>query len=734
MSKKKQQHSPKAIAEYVSEAQEILEGLGRDLLTLDRTPKGVEKDPELVNNLFRGIHTLKSLSGMFGMESLSNLTHQEENLLEELRLGRIDFTAEVLNLLFESLEFITRFLNTVTQEDDSADTGLEAASNDFIYRMALAGGNADRADLAPKRPSSNPMDLLGQDVLEVLTEYEEHRLKTNIKRGLAVYRIGMRFELDSIDVNLEEVRSKLKPTGEIITYLPSSDESDQEKLGIDLILVLTETPDALRQALSGMDVKISEVVPAEDIPAEPRRATLPPSEAPPLFSPTQRPTGGFQVSKAAAPRKPAAGRPGLVAPSPEEQALSLRSANQSVRVDIKKLDSLMNVVGELGVVRTAIARMSEKVSQIIGHSDLTIELDQMNRGLDRRLSALRDGILEVRMVPLGQMFDRLARVVRRVSVELDKEIHFVISGSDTEVDKLITEELSNPLMHIIRNAIDHGVESASARASIGKPPYGTVALTAYQKGSHVVIEVEDDGAGINTKKLLKAAVIRGILDEEQAAALSIRETTNLIFLPGISTSEKTTEISGRGVGMDVVKTNVSALGGVIEVQSELHTGTKFTLTLPVTLATIPGLVVSIGNVTYAIPLNTVSEAIFVDAVEVKTMMGHETMTLREETLPLCRLTEFFGLPCDRSQPGELCVVVATLGQQRLGMVVDTLHSQQDVVIKPLGRSLKDQACFAGATDVGEERLALVIDTSQVIDDFFSNKEGLEHRAQLVSPS
>jgi two-component system chemotaxis sensor kinase CheA len=724
MTKKSKKKSSKALNEFVNEAQDILEALGRDLMALDRTPKDQEADPDLINNLFRGVHTLKSLSGMFGVEYLTDLAHQEESLLEEIRLGRIPLSPNILNLLFESLEVITMIIAKVNETGDVEEASLLGSTEEFIAKIAMAAGKHEVAASIIPNVNGDPLQRLGDDVLEVLTEYEEHRLKTNLKRGLPIYRISMRFDLDSIDLNLEEVRSKLKPIGEIITYLPSSDESDIDKLGIDIILVLTEQRVELESTLDGWEADVREVVPASRHTAEPKRPTVPPS-----FMPEEA-----EAEEETPDTEMPLVKPSIVSRAPaqaEEQALSLRSVSQTVRVDIRKLDNLMNVVGELAVVRTAISRMSERVSQIIGHSDLTIELDQMNRGLDRRLTALREGILEVRMVPLGQMFDRLARMVRKISMELNKEIHFVISGSDTEVDKLITEELSDPLMHLIRNAIDHGVEPASERNRQGKPKFGTVALTAYQKGSHVVIEVEDDGAGIDNQRLIAVAVERGYLDEESAAALTHREAVNLIFLPGISTSDETTEISGRGVGMDIVKTNVSALGGVIEVQSEPQIGTKFTITLPVTLATIQALLVGVDEKTYAIPLNTVTEAVFVPVKDIRPVLGNETIALRGETLVLCRLSEFFGIPRREVEEEELCVVVATLGQQRLGMVVDALYSQQDVVIKSLGPSLKDLACFSGATDIGEERLALVIDTSQIIDRFFSTQDGPELRAQMV---
>jgi two-component system chemotaxis sensor kinase CheA len=728
MSKTGKHQSSKALDDFISEAQDILENLGRELMAVDRNPGGAEKSPESINNLFRGVHTLKSLSGMFGVEHLMNLAHREETLLEEIRLGRTELNRDTLNLLFESVDLITRALGKVVPGGNIEDPATVESLAAFTLRLGAATGEFAAAASLPPRPSRDPIQLIGPEVLEVLTEYEEHRLKTNIKRGLPVYSIGMRFDLDSIDVNLEDVRKRLRSLGEIITYLPSSEDSDHEKLGIDIILVLSENRQELERMLDGMSAEIREVVPpslslgtADDLKLQ--------TIAPPPLKEQKDPKKKAPEQRAPASIEPA--RTSNLPVAPEEQAMSLRSVSQTVRVDIKKLDHLMNVVGELAVVRTGIARMSDKVSRMIGRSDLTIELDQLNRGLDRRLSALREGILEVRMVPLNQMFDRLARMVRKISMELGKEIHFVMSGADTEVDKLITEELSDPLMHLIRNAIDHGVEQPAVRTDAGKPEYGTVALTAYQKGSHVVIEVEDDGAGIDDVKLLRTAVKRGFVSAEQAEVMTPREIMNLIFIPGLSTSDKTTEISGRGVGMDIVKTNISALGGVVEVQSELRIGTKMTITLPITLATIPALLVAVHADTYAIPLNTVTEAVLVSKRDIEKMLGNETVLIRNETLVLCRLGEFFGVKDPAPDKEDLCVVVVSLGRQRLGLVVDLLFSQQDVVIKPLGAGLRDMTCFSGATDVGEERLALVIDTSHVIDRFFAEQEGADLRAQLL---
>lgn len=697
----------KALQEFLSEAQDITENLGNNLMTIDAALKEGEPDPDQVNEVFRGMHTLKSLSGMFGVKPLSKLAHSEENLLEDIRLGRKPIDLEMLDILFESVELITKILGMVGESKDVAAADELIDVDRLIERFGGASEETPRADVgfAPSsaQRAQAPEELLPPEVLEVLTEYEEHRLRTNLERGTQLCYVHTRFDLSSIDIDLDAIKHKLKPVGEIITYLPSAEGDEPDKLAINIILALFGSRSSLDEALAGIDAQIERIEPKAESSVPPRAM----SDPAPFPEVTPLEPEFLQA--------PTESREELANKETSEALVSLRSVSQTVRVDIRKLDRLMNVVGELAIVRSAIGRISEELRVLSGRSDLSIELHRINSGFDRRLAELREGILEVRMVPLGQMFDRLARMVRKVSRELSKDIHFVMSGTETEVDKLIIEELSDPLMHIIRNAIDHGVESAEVRRSAGKPERGTVALTAYQKGNHVVIEVEDDGGGIDVERLMEAAVARGVLAEEQAETLSHRELMNLIFLPGISTARVTTEISGRGVGMDVVKTNIGALGGVIEVQSELGIGSKMTITLPVTLAIIPALLVQVSGSTYAVPLNTIAEALFLVEQDVRTIMGTETIVLRGQTLPLIRLDTFFGF----SSPGKIGedsrVLVASLGQKRIGLVVDALIGQQDVVIKPLGKSLSSADCFSGATDIGKEQLVLVLDTGAVIE-------------------
>jgi len=710
----------KATSEFLSEVQDITESLGQSLMNIDKSLKKGDPDPDLVNDVFRGMHTLKSLCGMFEVTSLATLAHVEENLLEEIRLGRIPLSPSVLDLLFASLDLISKILGIISESGNPKAADEKVDIQPIVKKIEKLVMGEEVEEKTKKKDSIEVlMESFGPDILEVLTEYEEHRLKTNLGRGYPFCRIQNNFDLESIDVDLEAMKNRLKPAGEIITYLPSTDEVETDKLGIDIIIAVQKPMEELFSILDGIDAKVEELTPASEGIKDSSDSEVGSSEFP------EDPSAGLETVP-----PPAVSLSPLAINKEEERSLSLRSVSQTVRVDIRKLDKLMNVVGELDIVRGAIGRISGEMRGMIGRSDLAIEIHRINRGFDRRLIELREGILEVRMVPLSQVFDRLARVVRKISRSLGKEIYLVVSGADTEVDKLIIEELSDPLMHIVRNAIDHGVEDVDERRASGKPEFGTVALTAYQKGNHVVIEIEDDRAGIDGDKITEVAMVRGLLDEESVESLSSEEVINLIFIPGFSTSYETTELSGRGVGMDVVKTNISALGGLVEVQSEPGIGTKFSITLPVTLAIIPTLLVEISENTYAVPLNTVSEAIFVSRKDIQTVLGTDTITLRGQTLAICSLSNLFGFPRKEEFEGEVCIVVASLGNRRLGLEVDILIGQQDVVIKPLGPSLTDATFFSGATDIGDERLALVLDTGVVIEEFFlGDGNELPSRAQ-----
>jgi two-component system chemotaxis sensor kinase CheA len=397
-----------------------------------------------------------------------------------------------------------------------------------------------------------------------------------------------------------------------------------------------------------------------------------------------------------------------------------------VRVDIHKLDRLMVVVGELVLVKSSLLQVGERLKAEGGDPVLTAELQRAARALERRLAELQEGVLEVRMVPLDQVFDKLARMVRKTAREAGKEIEFEVSGGEVQLDKLIVEELSDPLMHILRNAIDHAIEPPPVRERLGKPRTGRVTLSAVQRGNRVVIAVEDDGAGIDEDRIHDVALERGLATAESVRDLSRRETLNLVFLPGFSTAREVTSLSGRGVGLDVVKNNIANLSGIIDLQSERGRGTRFEITLPVTLAIIRALVVSVAGRVYAVPLASVLEIVEVRSSEVKTLSTREVISLRGSTLPLIRLGRFFALS-GASVPPAFFVVVVGLAQERLGIAVDELLGQQDVVVKPLGGALASVRGIAGATDLGSRRTVLVLDVGAILEEVLRG-EGLREVA------
>jgi two-component system, chemotaxis family, sensor kinase CheA len=738
----------RAREEFFSEAQEIVEGLGRDLLALDEAVRTNKVDPDVINDVFRAVHTLKGLAGLFGANRMATLSHELEELLDNLRLGRVEITASVLDLLFRSVELYGRILQN---EKDGRDTPMPEV-DDLLRQL-----HQDAGPSAVDHQSPGQYDL-DPGLLSVLTEYEEHRLRTNISSGLTLFRLRVQFQLATIDQALDDLKITAKPYGEIITYLPTGAGADQDSIELDILMASRAPLDELQRALAEAGAVVEEI---------PRRHEGRPIAGMPSLAPAIRgaPTGVSRpvgLDSAMAPGPPSSARN-------RKEMSSIRSVAQTVRVDIHKLDRLMNIVGELALVRSALGRLVERLRAAPNERDMSLDLHRLQRTFDRHLAQMQAGILEVRMVPLGQVFDKLARVVRQISRDADKLVNLVITGAETEVDKLIVEELSDPLMHMMRNAIDHGIEPKTVRESVGKPAVGTIALNAFQKGNHVVIEIEDDGRGIDVDKLLDVALRRGVLTPEDARTTSYREVLSLIFLPGMTTKTDVSELSGRGVGMDVVKTNIGKLGGVIDLHSEPGIGTKMTVTLPITLAIISALIVRVADRLFAIPLANVQEAVALDEETVRQIDGREMITLRNSTLQLCYLARLFGLNEEEelsariagllggarpaSSPSRMMsgnrrlegraagtlgmqagskrkyIVVASVGARRLGLVVSTLIGQQDVVIKALGPSLSSVRGFAGATELGDQRIALVLDAPALIEEILHGSD----RQQRIEP-
>lgn len=718
--------------EFYSEAQELIDALARDLLALETAARAGVEDPELVNDIFRSVHTLKGLAGLFQLSQIGTLTHELENRLDDMRMGRLAVNPSVLDVLFKAVELLGRMLASARRGDGDDDAELPA----LLATLKVVGSAAP-----PKVDDELSALDLDPDIVRVLTEAEEHRLRTHVKKGTPLYRIRARFPIDRIDKALDELKQRVKPIGEIIAYLPSGDlPADGALFELDLLYASAAPIEQLRQRLDGHDATIHRIgrkhvashtsVPAASEAA--MNAVLPPPAATPREARESVPIGldkpfaelPSNDGRAALQAPPREGTKTPVPPRPDEEgsraALAGRMSH-TVRVDIRRLDHLMNVLGELAIVRGSLQRLTDRLRLHSAFRDLTAELHRLHRAFDRNLAEMQSGILEVRMVPLGQVFERLARAVRQIARQNDKEIRLVVTGADTEVDKLIVEELSDPLLHIVRNSIDHGIESQAVRTAHGKPVEGTIALNAYQAGNHVIIEIEDDGAGIDHERVIATAVRKGLLTEEQARETTARDAINFLFLPGFSTRESVTDLSGRGVGLDVVKTNIARLGGVVDVQSERGIGTKFTITLPVTLAILRALLLGVAGRTYALPLSSVAEATVLDPRSVRSIEGREVTSLRGETLPLCRLDRMFGHEVsDTKRNARSYIVVVALGGRRVGIVVDELFGQQDIVIKALGPSLASVRGFAGATDLGDQRVGLVLDAAALLDEVLSS--------------
>ncbi|MCB9702011.1 MAG: chemotaxis protein CheA [Myxococcales bacterium] len=707
-------------SEFIGEAQESVETFSRHLLELEAQSRSGNVDPDRLNATFRAVHSLKGLAGLFNAVEIGTLAHAVEGTLDRLRLGRIDLSKEVLDVLFEAVELFGALLIPRGDEDDIPDLiGLL----EKIEGLSRSGGGEGAEDAN--------LEWLGEAILSVLSEYEEHRLRENLRKGRSLYRVHASFDILAIDVGIEQLKEKMKAYGEVITYLPSADITAEDRIDLDIILGTSLSFGDVSNALTEVDVTVHRLSPpsaGERAPSRPApNAPPPPPPLPeptpaPLTAPSSRPAPERPPERAATlvstPSQVIDGRSsGIV--DPAEAEVSLRSLSQTVRVDLRRLDILMNLVGELGLIQANLTDLQERLRAGDVAADAGRQLQSQVRDMARKLALLQQGILDVRMVPIGQIFDKLHRVVRKLSRELSKEIRLMISGADTVLDKLIVEELSDPLMHMIRNCIDHGIEAANERAQAGKPPAGRIDLRAFQKGNRVVIEVEDDGRGMDWRRLRELGIRRGLITMDEAEGMSPTEAINLIFAPGFSTREEANSVSGRGVGMDVVKTNIAKLSGMIDVHTEIGRGSRFSITLPVTLAIIQALVIESAGHTFCIPLNAVLESIMAERGEVGTIEGQEVITVRGKTLPLLRLSRLFGLrapPGYRPDSNRIYVVVVGLAQHRVGLVVDELLGQQDVVIKPLGKAIRNVPGIAGATELGANRTVLLLDVARLVDE------------------
>jgi two-component system chemotaxis sensor kinase CheA len=661
--------------EFTSEAEELLDTLSRDLAELESQGRNVR--PEVINKIFREVHSLKGLAGMLGFGDISELSHNLEDMLDRLRMGRIEITKDLVDLLYDAIDSLNRLVIAIH----------DPATGGVIDVTALTRRIHQLVTSQPQKMAEDPFAglTLDEQTKKSLTEYEEHRLLENVRSRKEIISVEVRFDFSDFDEKLRALTELLGASGEVISTLPAIDSSGGSGIAFRLLYGSSLTNEA-----------VAALVPEGQVVSLRNADTVAASVA-------------------------------------EEEDQSLRSISQTVRVDISKLDHVMNIVGELIIEKTQLDSLTRSLHQgeALQQARLTAhELTKIARNLDRKLNELQKSVIETRMVPVGQIYSKLSRTVRKVARELNKEIELVLRGEDTELDKVMVEELTDPLMHIIRNALDHGIEPAEERLAAGKSAIGRVTLNAYQQGNSVVLDVTDDGRGIDPERVRKSAVKRNLIAQHDP--FDQQRAYETLFTPGFSTASAVSEISGRGVGLDVVKKNLQELKGSIDILSVPGQGTTFRIMLPITLAIIQALVVRAGGEQFAIPLTSVEESLRIYSRDIRTVERREVFTLRDFTLPLLRLADAFHLGNDRDEGPDTkwFVVVTRSGEKVAGILVEALVRQQEVVIKSIGERLKSIPGIAGATEVGEGEIVLVIDVGTLIDSF--GGAAREMRAVLVN--
>jgi two-component system chemotaxis sensor kinase CheA len=646
-------------AEFCSEATETAEALGKSLLALEGT---ATPEPDLLNAVFRQAHSLKGLAATFGQQRMAELAHAAEDLLDRLRLGKARLTPATLDLLLETVEVLQRL---------AVDPGGSAAEARALVRKL------SRQKQRPERVQADLLERLElpPELRRVLTEFEEHRLRETLRRGDLVWRVTVEYPLDSFDRDLESLKVRLRGVGELVSTLPGPVADRADALSFVLLVGSGAGEPELRRVFG-------------------RSAAF----SPVAFRKRQRPRPEIEPDES--------GTVGV------EGTAEAAQPAQTLRVDIARLDALIDAVGELRLVGESIRALSE--ARELSPRTWAAQLLREHRQLVRRLDVLQEGLLQARMVPLQQLFDRLQRLARRMAREAGKDVSLEGRGGDVQLDKRLVEELSDPLVHLVRNAIDHGLEPPGLREGRGKPRIGRVLLDAEQRGGRVVLSISDDGGGVDWDRVRQVAVQRGLLRDGEASSAGPSELQAILFSPGFSTASQVSALSGRGVGLDVVKTNIAGLSGVIDLESRPGKGTTFRITLPVTLATVRGLLVGVRSRVYAVPLSSVLDILSLDPAELRILEGREFLVARGHPVPVLRLDRLFGLPtADRVRS---FVVVVGVAERRLGLVVDALHGQRDLVTQSLGPRLGLVPGISGAAEVGQHHTVLVLDIGSLLEE------------------
>lgn len=641
------------LEDFLIEAFEMIEQLDQDLVELENNPD----DLDLLNRIFRVAHTIKGSGSFLNFSVLTHLTHHMEDVLNKARHGELTITPDIMDVVLESIDYMKKLLNAIRDTGTDANTGLEGDIANTVQRLdAISKGETSSA---PAEETSAPQAHVAETPAPATAPAEEEP------------------EPDYANMSAEEVEK------EIERLLNKRQEEDRHK----------REEKRARGELEDIQApgEISTEAPKPAVaPAAPAASTAPKATPKPA-APKAAPKTGGDESKAPA-----------------------TAVEQTIRVDVKRLDSLMNLIGELVLGKNRLIKIYNDVEERYEGEKFLEELNQVVASVSMVTTDIQLAVMKTRMLPIGRVFNKFPRMVRDLSRELGKEIDLVITGEETELDKSIVEEIGDPLVHLIRNACDHGIESKEDRAAAGKPEKGTVELKAYNEGNHIVVEIKDDGHGMDPDILRSKGVEKGIISDREADTMTDKEAYALVFKAGFSTAKVVTNVSGRGVGMDVVKTNIEKLNGIIDVESELGTGTTLKLKIPLTLAIIQSLLVGVQEEFYAIPLASVIETVRISQDEIYTVENKSVLRLRNEVLPLVRLADIFGVDSVFDNSEQAYVVVIGLAENKIGVIVDFLIGQEEVVIKSLGSYLKGTEGIAGATIRGDGRVTLIVDIAAMM--------------------
>ena len=661
---------------FLEESMENLQTLNEALLDLEQNPRNKDK----LNEIFRVAHTIKGMAATMGFSDIAELTHKMEDVLSEFREGKLEVTSNVVTTLFDCLDTLERMVSNIEQGTEEV-----IDIDEIIKNLEKAANEENITSEVEEKKEESSIENNQETVKTLLNEYDISVLKQGKENGFN--GIGIKITLRE-DTLLKSARAflivqELETQGEIIKSFPSTEDIENEQFDVELYFVLVTIK--TKEEIQEMVKNISEVENVVTSYVE--------------FKDDGSSAGEIPKPKEIENKTVAANDKKVVVKNKPKKEKS-RRVHQSVRVDLERIDKLMNMVSELVIYRT-------RLEQIVIDSK-SQELLETIEQVERTTSDLQDLVMKIRMLPLEVVFNRFPRLIRDISVDLNKEINFIIEGSETELDRTVIDEIGEPLIHLLRNAADHGIESKEKRIAAGKDPVGTIKLVAYQEGTKALIKVEDDGAGINLEKVKAKAEKVGINTE----GLSDNDIRNLIFAQGFSTNTEVTDISGRGVGMDVVKTKISSLGGTVDLVSEEGKGSSFIIKLPLTLQIIQALLVKVGRETFAISLGYIDKVIDYKEDRIKTTNGEEVIVYRDTIIPLVRLNERLGIEKDDNK--KKFVIIVKVGDKVVGLLVDSLLGQQEIVIKPLGETLKSLKEYIGATILGNGLVTLILDVAALI--------------------